>query len=349
MMIRPRATHLAAVALLLPSLVVSIAGCPFSAETFHRHCTVVADCNDENPCTEDKCTAGICENPNKAKEAACPAGVCDGSGKCVECLTNTDCATKDPQTPVCDTSDHSCVSCEDGKKNGKETGVDCGGPDCGACPGEPCDPMNGCGQQGSCSTKDGICCDKSCNDACESCAMAKTGKPDGICSPIPLGMDPNGECMMKGGCGATAGKCRCDDGVKNVDETDIDCGGPTCSGCEGGKTCGGDMDCAPDVPNCDHGACCQVVCAACSSCNMQGTCTAFPAGTSDPECMPNQACGQPGAGCIGKAGAPCSVNGKCLSQLCLTGSCQQSPAGKPCNSDPDCVTGTTCKNLICSP
>src|SRR4051812_2122300 len=146
--LRPRLAL--ALTLLLPLLSLSaITGCPFSAETFHRNCTKVADCSDGNPCTDDKCTAGICENPFTAVQKACGSsgpdagsaqtpGVCDGKGKCVECVTSADCAG-DPQKPICDRADHTCVSCLDGVMNGEETDVDCGGPDCGACQGHTCD------------------------------------------------------------------------------------------------------------------------------------------------------------------------------------------------------------------
>ncbi|MDC0718337.1 fibrinogen-like YCDxxxxGGGW domain-containing protein [Nannocystis bainbridge] len=44
----------------------------------------------------------------------------------------------------------------------------------------------------------------------------------------------------------------CGDGVKNGEESDIDCGG-TCSPCGGGLACDEDVDCSSD--NCDAGTC----------------------------------------------------------------------------------------------
>jgi hypothetical protein len=45
----------------------------------------------------------------------------------------------------------------------------------------------------------------------------------------------------------------CADGVKNGGETDVDCGGPTCSDCSTGRTCSVNADCASNI--CTGGVC----------------------------------------------------------------------------------------------
>ena len=45
----------------------------------------------------------------------------------------------------------------------------------------------------------------------------------------------------------------CKDGIRNQDETDIDCGGSTCAPCASGDSCTNDSDCASDA--CDAGVC----------------------------------------------------------------------------------------------
>jgi hypothetical protein len=348
--------HLGALALLLP--LAAVTGCPFHEETFHRDCMVAADCSDGNPCTEDVCNAGVCENPFTAKDKLCSSqsmDVCDGEGHCVECVTYADCMTAHPTTPVCDMKQHKCVSCTDGVQDGKETGVDCGGPDCGACLGQMCDPRLGCGDMTTCATKDNVCCSMPCDNICEGCATMTTGKPDGTCAPIPLGMDPFMQCAMTGtatagGCGAAPNTCRCSDGVKNGDETDVDCGGPTCGGCGGGKKCNGNMDCAAITPACVNGACCSDPCTGqCTDCNAVGQCVAVP-GKSAPMCTNGTVCGSTLAEpCVGKAGAMCiaSLLGRdCLSGVCTASHCAQSQAGGACNTTADCATGT-CQNFVC--
>jgi hypothetical protein len=334
-------------------------GCPFKAETFHRDCTKVADCNDGNPCTADLCTAGICSNPVEPAETPCPdpKGVCDGKGNCVECLVRSganeyaDCAGNYPNDPICDGATDKCVSCNDGVKDGKETGVDCGGPDCGACPAQPCD-AKGCGDKTFCDTAENICCNTVCNQTCQACTMKNGTAPDGTCSDVPVGKDPFNQCSMSGtatagGCGAVMGKCACEDGIKNQNETDVDCGGGTCPGCEGGQKCVQDADCASDVPNCVGGVCCQSVCIdTCFACNTSGMCAALPAGSPNAACTATQACGAPGAGCVGTVGASCASNGLCLSQQCTGGTCAKGASGKACSTGADCVSGT-CQSNIC--
>lgn len=344
---------LGALGLTMTGLLTLATGCPFSAEEFHRHCTAPSDCSDGNPCTEDKCTAGLCENPFKPKETACgaaSASVCDGAGKCVECVSSTDCAANHPMTPICDLKEQKCVSCFDGIKNGKETDVDCGGPDCGPCLGQPCDSTNQCGNNLHCALPEKICCSTACTDKCEACSNAKTGQPDGTCAPIPEGQDPDNECMGLGKCSATPGKCFCEDGIKNGSETDVDCGGGVCPPCGGGKTCGMDTDCAVGVTNCVKGACCNSTCGLpCTYCDPVGQCVLVPGGYDDPFCTGGKTCGANGSGCVGKAGASCGSGGQCLSGVCSAGVCAKSTSGKSCSSDADCVTGTTCKNYFCSP
>jgi hypothetical protein len=349
---------LLALALFLPLPLVM--GCPFKADTFVQRCDTAKDCNDGNACTEDSCTDGVCENPPKPKETACGASgasVCDGEGKCIECLSNTDCAANHPMNPVCDAKQKKCVSCNDGVKNGKETDVDCGGPECGACLGQPCAPLNGCKVHTFCVKPENICCNAVCGERCESCAKLKTGQPDGTCAPIPYSMDPDHECSMPtgslvGGCGATPGKCRCEDGLKNSDESDVDCGGLTCPGCVGGKKCGGDPDCSISAHHCVNGTCCSSSCmGACLYCNDNGQCTNAPPGYPNPACAPNKACGVTGAPCAGKHGVGCdplNFGEDCISGMCTVGvnTCAQGGIGSPCSDGGDCITAN-CQNYVC--
>ena len=142
------------------------------------------------------------------------------------------CASDGGQTP----------SCSDGVQNGQETGIDCGGPDCPACPTEP-----------SCS--DGIQNGQETGVDC--------GGPDCLaCPTCDDGIQNGGETGIDcGGPDCTA--CpTCDDGIQNGGETGIDCGGPDCPVCptcddgiqngqEAGIDCGG-PDC-PDCPTCNDG------------------------------------------------------------------------------------------------
>jgi len=61
-------------------------------------CTDDVECDDENDCTQDLCTAGSCLNPNENPGATCDqdgGAVCDGDGNCVACTEKTDCGAEE--------------------------------------------------------------------------------------------------------------------------------------------------------------------------------------------------------------------------------------------------------------
>ncbi len=98
---------------------------------------------------------------------------------------------------------------EDGVMNGDETGVDCGGPACPACPTCDDDMMNG--------DETGVDCGGPDCSACPTCN-------DGMMNGNETGVDCGGpDCNA---CPAT-----CDDGMMNGNETGVDCGGPDCDPC----------------------------------------------------------------------------------------------------------------------
>lgn len=106
-----------------------------------------------------------------------------------------------------------CVppSCMDGKKDGSETDVDCGGP-CPAC---------GTGLH--------------CLDAHDCASLDCTGVTGDAALPS----------TMPGTCKAAS----CTDMIQNEGETDVDCGGMNCMPCAAGKKCKANTDCTSDGCN----------------------------------------------------------------------------------------------------
>lgn len=113
-------------------------------------------CNDTVSCTSDTCNEALDACEFVPQDGACDNGAfCDGEETCDPAL---DCvAGSAPCSGGCDETSDQCidVSCTDGISNGDETGVDCGGSVCPACPnGEPCSIDDDC-QSGNCSS--GVC------------------------------------------------------------------------------------------------------------------------------------------------------------------------------------------------
>ena len=79
-------------------------------------------------------------------------------------------------------------------------------------------------------------------------------KPNPIPSTAMLGL-----ALLIAACGGKSTPAEtCDDGVKNQYESDVDCGGSTCSACRGGKSCAADSDCVTNT--CTGGVCSGATC-----------------------------------------------------------------------------------------
>ncbi|MDN5327832.1 MAG: hypothetical protein PWP03_470 [Candidatus Woesearchaeota archaeon] len=140
----------------------------------------------------------------------------------------------------------------------------------------------------------------------------------------------------------------CDDGIKNQDETDVDCGG-SCSKCPAGKSCISDSDCITNycyegvcrVPTCNDGIKNQDE----TDIDCGGVCG---------KCEDGKACNS-NFDCISKK----CVNGICAKATCddgiknqdetdvdCGGSCGKCPDLKVCKVDSDCLSGY-CYNFVC--
>lgn len=137
-------------------------------------------------------------------------------------------------------------------------------------------------------------------------------------------------CVTNNDCDGIGAACEnneclsCSDGIKNGDETDVDCGGPKCNPC-GASPCTLMSDCFAGY-YCVDGFCCDALCTGvCKACNLPGsvgTCSTVPNGSEDPgTCDTTEACIGIGGGCALKDGQPCQKNIECLSALCVMGTC----------------------------
>jgi len=306
--------------------------------------------SDGNDCTQDLCSNGTPTYQYSAAGTTCNgSGVCNGTGSCVECLSGSDCPSG-----IC--SQGNCIqpSCADTVKNGAETDVDCGGPDCTKCSdSKSCSFASDC-QSGVCTG--GICRTPTCTDGVKN-GSETAADCGGICSTkcsTGLACSTSSDCVS-GNC--TAGIC-----TVNL------CSGVTCTALDQCHTAG---MCNPatgvcsnpakaDSTACDDGnACTQtdicqagicsgvnpVTCAPQDQCHDAGSCNPDTGVCSSPNkadgtaCYDDNACTQTDycqAGtCIGSNPVICAALDQCYS----AGSCD---AASGICTYPYASSGTAC-------
>jgi len=150
--------------------------------------------------------------------------------------------------------------CADRVRDGDESDLDCGGASCLGCAGGAhCNVAADC-QSRQCTG--GVCAAPSCSDGVQD--GGETGVDCGFgCGPCGDG----GGCRSDVDC--TSGYCSddflsigvcketlCTDGVRDNDESDVDCGGH-CGHCARGKACESNSDCASNncTTTCTNGSC----------------------------------------------------------------------------------------------
>jgi hypothetical protein len=215
---------------------------------------VLAACAGDPPPSDQTGAAsspGQCANgvqDHDETDVDCGGSVCTACANGKRCASASDC-----QSLRCDAT-HVCVRptspCADGVKDGNETDVDCGGDTC-----PPCVNFKGCGtnsdcQSGYCDFYDGRCYSigPTCANGFRDGTETDYDCGGGACPPC----DIDYRCHVASDCISDyctpAGWCElppllCKDGIKDGDESDVDCGGPTCERCAEGKACRVGSDC----------------------------------------------------------------------------------------------------------
>ncbi len=317
-------------------------------------CKSAADCpGKDTGCVHRACDQGMCAMANVAKDTACAEDggkFCDGAGLCVECNHDPQCASDQ----YCSSVTHQCRNkdCTDGKIDGGETDLDCGGVKCDGCTnGKSClvgaDCKSGYCKGAGGSGSGGAGGGPPTKGACGAC----TG--DGDCAGLPGSYCNQGTCTPKKKLGVTcADKSQCASGYC----TDGVCCATACAGaclsCVAKDTAVVDRTCAPVRKGTDPAAECAMQ--AMSSCGSKGVgcngsiqnphCIDWDAGTScaTSKCkdadnvIATGSCDGNGT-CAPGNPTPCSPY-KCANDACL----------KACAGDGECATGHYCKVNVCT-
>jgi hypothetical protein len=328
-------------------------------------CTAADD--DGDPCTAEGCkgsseehviVAGLPCGSNGALE-------CDAKGQCVGCLTSAACGEAEeckgwscnagvcarsfatPGTPVSAQTPGDCMQVQCNGQGGEMDGyddTDVPSKSCfiGSCAGgeqvfTPAPVGTECSVDGG----------KHCNSegACVECTKQEDCPAD-----VQTFCAPNGTCH------------KCNDGVQNGDETDVDCGGAGCSPCKLTQGCAVNKDCQSKF--CADEICCNSACtSACEACNNPeslGECTLSPKYGEDASygnglsCLNQDKLACTGGGACKQAlGTTCVNPGDCASLRCadITGSgtktCLKAP-GDACAQNAECFNNK-CTGGACSP
>ena len=219
-------------------------------------------CDDKNTAPLDGCSATCtvetgwyCAGTPSACTTKCGDGIVAGKETCDDSNTkdldgcSSTCALESGWQ--CGGTPYTCTTtCGDGIVAGKE-----------ACDDKNTKNLDGCSATCTvevswvCTGGPSVCTGCSDNTAGSVDAGCKAALPacnvktkPGTCVECTVAAD----CKTTGVCDTTTFKCStatCKDGVNNGQETDVDCGGPTCPKCGNEKKCGKPTDC--ESGNCD--------------------------------------------------------------------------------------------------
>jgi hypothetical protein len=319
-----------------------------STGTEHDTCTGTNACDPSGACKKKKGQA--CAAGSECVSGACVDGVCCASAcnqACEVCNATPGTCTAAPKgssgrgscgVGACDGTSHVCsTSCT--------TDADCsatGWCKAGTCtatqaPGGACARDRQC-QSGSC--RDGVCCDKACNGACEACTKAKGATADGTCTTLPASAKP----AACGGyaCSGTSAACAASCTTDAQCASGYWCDGAFCQATRAqGDSCTRGGQCAAGL-TCADGVCCNSACdGACQACAAAHKQSGDASGT----CGPAKAGSDPGDRCPADAASTCGKSGACNA----TGSCALWSKGTACGGgvvcDAGAAKGQTCDGL----
>jgi hypothetical protein len=186
------------------------------------------------------------------------------------------------------------------------------------------------------------------NPTSESDTLIETGATTDLTTTTTTTTEPT----------STTAPDTCDDGLQSGDETDIDCGGPTCAPCPLSASCLLDSDCQSAL--CQDGACAPAF--ACDDGLQNGDESDIDCGGDCLPCLPGGAC-LGDDDCIGTctegqcdpvqcvADQDCAgFSTQCALSLCQKGACVFEPINEaaPCDDADLCTDGTTCALGVCT-
>ncbi|MBK9264310.1 MAG: hypothetical protein IPM54_31475 [Polyangiaceae bacterium] len=323
-------------------------------------CTPAAD--DGDPCTLEGCEG----QPNAhVVMAGLPCGlnndlICTATGDCGGCTTPDQCGVSTPCLPWACDLDKICrqTPSPNGQKLPTQIPNDCKEIQCDGQGGEKVVsddndvPFIDCqftscmnGSPVSTPAPQGTACTTGGGNSCDGEGTCVECNTNADCGPMGIFCDPKSNTCF-----------RCDDSIRNGDESDIDCGGDRCPACIQGQKCNVIQDCGSNL-FCADGICCNSACdAACEACDLPtsvGTCEFIPKYGEDDNygngmsCLGANSLACTGlGGCKGALGAQCTGPTDCASAKCSAGKVCVKNTGDPCTQASECFSNS-CTNNVC--
>jgi hypothetical protein len=295
------------------------------------------------------CVNQQCVSPSCSTGACAPGLFCDGTGctspACINtcqpgfsCASSGQCYPKGCIGSVCP-DNYVCINSQCADRGCLDAGADAGCPNGTLC-------------------VTGICYTTTCPDA-GACGLGQVCYDGGCSDPLCFHLAcPTQQICVRGICNFPS----CVDGIKDGEETDIDCGGSACPPCGMYKHCQVRGDCLSRLCNsqglcvpclqqtdCQPGELCNVDAGGfCSGCQVDSQC---PMGQI---CLPDtKLCGPCGTDLDCDGGLVCISNGTCVpctsTAQCINGQvCVGAKCG-PCTANSQCLNGQACISKACAP
>jgi hypothetical protein len=319
-------------------------------------CIKGADCNDNDPCTDNVCTKGVCSNPQNGapcddgnpctQNDFCKKGTCAGTGDCTDTVGDTGPDTSGDSTGDTTGDTGPATTCTDAEW--KSTLSLQFVTDLGAA-ASTCAPIQGLKPPESSCVSPIIAAQYKLSDACSTCfgdlAVCAVNKCQSECVALLPGSGPK----------VTDIAC--------LNCTAVNCG-PALSTCTGFQApdCGGDGDC-DDKSVCTTDKCVNMFCThtatpcddgnACTtdSCDKTKGCQTVALPTSvtcddGSACTEGDNCGT--GNCVGTSKI-CNDNNPCTDDSCnLAGDCTAVANAVSCDDGVTCTTGDMCVGGACA-
>jgi hypothetical protein len=284
-----------------------------------------------------------------------------GGGDCQPCAVGAACFLPSDCTSNTCTS-HTCMSppqqCTNGVRDATETDLDCGGGTCPACANGKACQLGGDCQSNFCNAHACAAPPQQCTDTMKDGNETDIDCGGGTCAPC----SNHKACQSPSDCQSnncvalvcTAPPQQCTDTMKDGNETDIDCGGGTCTPCGNGKACQRASDCQSNTCT---GLTCAAPPAQCANSMKDANESDVDCGGVCPACINGRSCvqstdcqsGSCNAGTCGPPPAGCNDGQKNGTETDVDcgGSCPRCVNGKMCGNAGDCVGGI-CASGVCS-